>query len=243
MISTIMKIIKSLFIAVIVACVAYQIQHIGLLLMEDDNECCPCMQLKMFRVELDKSSCCDCPNGFHLTFFFKDFVIESIYDLSWLVLVLTAFGVVFYSWYLFIRYSTQSLRHFVNTALFILIISYMAFQEKDGGLTKLIGRDTMYSVCNFRCSLLDSKKASTSCYSRCIDTYMNGDYLRLVENSKETLVKVGEMATEVHEYVDSVSEYAQTQYDSMSEVVFHMYNKVVNETESFLNKSFNVTIN
>ena len=209
------RIVKNLFIVVILACVAYQVQHIGLLLLEEDNECCPCMQLKMFHVALDKSSCCDCPNGFHLTFFFKDFIIESVFDLSWIIVALIAIGVVFYGLFIFVSYSTRSPMHFVNMFLFVLIVFYMSFNEKDGGITKLIGTDTLYSVCNFRCSMYDSKKTSITCYSRCLDTYMNGDYIRLVDSSRETLANVGNTISGVKEYSDSVSEYAQTQYNGM----------------------------
>lgn len=225
---------KKLFITVLILGVGYQMWHTSLLLTTDDNECCPCMQLKMFGATLDKTSCCDCPNGFHLQYFVKDMIIESLYDFSWLIVVLVSVGTVLYSSWKLISYSTQSRRYFVNVILFVMIASYMSINEKDGGLTKLFGKSTMYSVCNFKCTLYDSKKTTATCYSHCIDEYMNGDYLRLIGKSRMTVIMWRER---VCEYAENVSEYAQTQYNATTEMFSSVYedimsNYVMNGTDT-----------
>ena len=228
---------KKLFITVLILGVGYQMWHTSLLLATDDSECCPCMQLKMFGATLDKTSCCDCPNGFHLHFFVKDMIIESLYDFSWLIVVLVSVGTVLYSSWKLICYSTQSRWHFVNVILFVMIASYMSINEKDGGLTKLFGKSTMYSVCNFKCTLYDSKKTTATCYSHCIDEYMNGDYLRLVGKSRMTVTEMYQYVGRVCEYAENVSEYAQTQYNATTEMFSSMYedimsNYVMNGTDT-----------
>ena len=228
---------KKLFITVLILGVGYQIWHTGLLLTTDDSECCPCMQLKMFGATLDKTSCCDCPNGFHLHFFVKDMIIESLYDFSWLIVVLVSIGTVLYSSWKLISYSTQSNWHFVNVILFVIIVSYMSINEKDGGLTKLLGKNTMYSVCNFKCTLYDSKKTTATCYSHCIDDYMNSDYLRLVGKSRMTVTEMYQYVGRVCEYAENVSEYAQTQYNATTEMFSSVYeyimsNYVMNGTDT-----------
>ena len=153
---------KKLFITVLILGVGYQMWHTGLLLTTDDSECCPCMQLKMFGATLDKTSCCDCPNGFHLQFFVKDMIIESLYDFSWLIVVLVSIGTVLYSSWKLISYSTQSSWHFVNVILFVMIVSYMSINEKESrshikscGLTDGInaitvnGHSSEIHACNF----------------------------------------------------------------------------------------------
>jgi len=183
---------KKITIFVIFFSVCHQLYHMFLLLKQEDKDCCPCMQLKMFQVTLDKANCCQCPNGFHLNFKIIDFVVETIYDLSSLfctMIFLSAFG---YSFYLVSTNTLRSLRNFLIVFTSIALIGYCKTNGYDGGYTKFIGTNTLHNMCQFQCNWYDSRKFQYTCSANCVNKYMTKDYLNsinAVRNTNEKIVK------------------------------------------------------
>lgn len=176
------NIFKTLIIIIIISGVCYQIQHTALLLFNEDSECCPCMQLKMFYVNLDKSSCCECPNGFHLSFTFIDFLVETIYDISSIFISILFMSAFAYSFYLIGSFSFRNLSSFLIAVILFSTLAYNYQNQFDGGYVKLIGTNTMYNLCEMKCNMYDSKKKQYTCSARCLNTYMTKDYIEVLNN-------------------------------------------------------------
>lgn len=184
------NILKTLILIIIVCGICYQIQHTILLLMNEDSECCPCMQLKMFYVNLDRSACCECPNGFHLSFTLIDFFVETIYDISSIFISLLFVLAFVYTFYLIGSFSFRNYTSFLIAVILFGSLTYNYQNQFDGGYVKLIGTNTMYNLCEMKCNMYDSKKKQYTCSARCLNRYMTKDYVEVLNNVRNMNGKI-----------------------------------------------------
>ncbi len=225
------NIFKTLILIIIISGICYQIQHTALLLLNEDSECCPCMQLKMFYINLDRSACCECPNGFHLSFTFIDFLVETIYDISSIfisVLFMSAFA---YTFYLIGSFSFRNFSSFLIAIILFGTLTYNYQNQFDGGYVKLIGTNTMYNLCEMKCNMYDSKKKQYTCSARCLNRYMTKDYLEVLNNvhdmNKELSITykktVNKAKLGANSFINRVNDNYKDTYDTINSKVTDIF--------------------
>lgn len=227
------NVFKTLVLIVLISGISYQVYHTALLLINEDAECCPCMQFKMFYITLDRSACCECPNGFHLTFTFIDFLVETIYDVSSVFISILFLSAVCYFFYIIASLSFRNLSSFLIIGTLVGGLVYNYQNEFDGGYVKLIGTNTMYNMCEMKCSMFDSKKRQYTCSARCLNKYMTKDYLELLDN-------VRNMNTKISKNYEQTVKTVTTETTSFFENVSIKFTDIYTSSKNFI---FNYSIN
>jgi len=224
------NIFKTLVLIVLISGISYQIYHTALLLINEDAECCPCMQFKMFYITLDKSACCECPNGFHLTFTFIDFLIETIYDISSVFLSILFLSAFCYFFYIIASLSIRNISSFLIIGTIIISLVYNYQNQFDGGYIRLIGTNTMYNLCEMKCNMFDSKKRQYTCSARCLNKYMTNDYLEVLENVRKMNTKINE---NYHETVEKATTETNRFLKNVNKNYHETVEKATTETNTF----------